>query len=89
MSKRAPKNKPMEDNDARDLFDNSSEKLDMCADDNYDNCLESFMDRLGYRWSHVEQMYVDNGDVASDWADRENDRAKDMASEQANKDKAE
>ncbi len=66
--------------DARDLFDNSEDKLDMRFEDRYEACLESFMDRQGYEWNGEAQEYRDqqiaiNKQIEKDRADMDSEQA--------------
>lgn len=65
---KAPKNKPMDLERAEELFKVSTE---------YQDALDSFMERKGYIWSRTEHQYVDDGSLALEWADRMNDERRD------------
>jgi hypothetical protein len=67
MSK-APKNKPIDEITAEEMYQASKE---------FQNAVEDFMSDKGYRWSHSENMWVDDGSLALEWADRKNDERRD------------
>jgi hypothetical protein len=67
MSK-APKNKPMDDESAKENFMASAQfQID----------LHSYMEAKGYKWCRTEHKYVDDGSLALEWADRKNDERRD------------
>jgi hypothetical protein len=67
MSK-APKNKPMDQTQADELF------IDTPA---YFRAQEDFMESKGYKWNRSEGKWVDDGSLALEWADRMNDEKRD------------
>ena len=66
---KAPKNKPMDNEDSLEWFREQVEYVSQ----------ENFMESKGYKWSRSDRMWIDNGDMAADWADLENDYRKENA----------
>jgi hypothetical protein len=67
MKNTPPKNKPVSEDRAKEIFEMSQA---------YEDAFESFMESKGYRWSNSENMYIDDGSLAMEWADRVNDERK-------------
>lgn len=65
---KAPKNKPMGDDYMTAWFDEAGTSFDS---------VEEFADANGYRWSRSEKMWVDDGSLEMEWADRVNDERRD------------
>jgi hypothetical protein len=66
---KAPKNKPIDEITAEEMHQASKEfqtELDQTS-------IEEFMSDKGYKWDRFENMWVDDGSLALDWADQVND----------------
>lgn len=68
MKNTPPKNKPLDALEAKEMFVENTAR--------FTDALWDFMESKGYKWSREENLWVDDGSLESEWADRWNDERK-------------